>query len=68
MRPGTMLRIVAVIVVLAVALTLAAPPNAEYMPEDKRFDYYTFPLLPPLLAVTLCMLTGQILPSLFLGV
>ncbi|MCS7100021.1 MAG: Na+/H+ antiporter NhaC family protein [Sulfolobales archaeon] len=57
-----------VILVLVIALALAAPPNAEYMPEDKRFPYYTFPLLPPLLAITLCILTGQVLPSLFLGV
>ncbi|MEM0351828.1 MAG: Na+/H+ antiporter NhaC family protein [Sulfolobales archaeon] len=68
MKPGTSLKIVAVVIVLAIGLILAAPPNAEYMPEDKRFDYYTFPLLPPLLAITLCMLTGQVLPSLFLGV
>ncbi|MCX8184963.1 MAG: Na+/H+ antiporter NhaC family protein [Sulfolobales archaeon] len=62
------INIAIVILVLIIALALVAPPNAEYMPEDKRFPYYTFPLLPPLLAITLCMLTGQVLPSLFLGV
>lgn len=57
-----------IVVVLAVGLALFAPPNAEYMPPEKRYAYYTFPLLPPLLAIALCMLTGQVLPSLFLGV
>ncbi|WP_342788065.1 Na+/H+ antiporter NhaC family protein [Desulfurococcus sp.] len=38
------------------------------MPGDKRFPYVTFPLLPPLLAIALCMATGQVLPGLFLGI
>ncbi|BAA81554.1 probable Na(+)/H(+) antiporter [Aeropyrum pernix K1] len=38
------------------------------MPEDKRFSYITFPLLPPLLAIALAIVTRQVLPALFLGV
>lgn len=38
------------------------------MPEKYRFNWVVFPLLPPLLAITLAMLTGEVLPSLFLGV
>ncbi len=36
--------------------------------DTERFGYVTFPLLPPLIAITLSMITGQVLPSLFLGV
>ncbi len=68
MRRETLVKVIAIAVVLVVGLLLAAPPNAEYMPEEKRFPYYTFPLLPPLLAITLCILTGQVLPALFLGI
>ncbi|QOR95177.1 Na+/H+ antiporter NhaC family protein [Thermosphaera chiliense] len=38
------------------------------MPEDKRFAYYTFPLLPPLLAIVLAIYTQQVLPALFAGI
>ncbi len=67
-KRGAFVKAIVIIVVLAVGLLLLAPPNAEYMPEEKRFPYYTFPLLPPLLAITLCILTGQVLPALFLGI
>lgn len=63
-----LLKLVLVIVVITVALAAYVPPNASFMPEDKRFPYITFPLLPPLLAIALCMTTGQVLPALFVGV
>ncbi|MEM0099684.1 MAG: Na+/H+ antiporter NhaC family protein [Desulfurococcaceae archaeon] len=60
------LLVIAVIILIAVVANV--PPNAEFMPEDKRYPYYTFPLLPPLIAIVLCMITGEVLPSLFIGI
>ncbi len=68
MKPRSLFKLILVLVVLVIAFVAYAPPNAEYMPEELRFPYVTFPLLPPLLAITLCMTTGQVLPALFLGV
>lgn len=59
---------VIILAIVIIALIAYVPPNAEFMPEDKRFPYITFPLLPPLLAIVLCMVTGEVLPSLFLGI
>jgi Na+/H+ antiporter NhaC len=68
LKPRSLLKLVLVLAALVIAFVAYVPPNAEYMPEELRFPYVTFPLLPPLLAITLCMTTGQVLPSLFLGV
>lgn len=57
-----------IFIAIAIALIAYVPPNAELMPEDKRFPYHTFPLLPPLFAIVLCMITGEVLPSLFIGI
>lgn len=57
-----------VLAVIAVAFIAFAPPNAEYMPEGKRYPYITFPLLPPILAIALAMATGEIVPALFAGI
>jgi NhaC family Na+:H+ antiporter len=65
---GWMGRVLAIVVALVIALIAFVPPNAEFMPEEKRFDYVTFPLLPPLLAIALAIATRQVLPALFLGV
>lgn len=62
------LKLVVILIVLIVGFAAFAPPEAEYMPEEKRFPYITFPLLPPLLAILLCITTGQVIPALFLGV
>ncbi len=62
------LKWVVVIAVIVVALIAYAAPNAEFMPEEKRFPYVTFPLLPPLLAIVLCMVTGEVVPALFAGI
>jgi len=62
------LRALVVAVVIAIALAAYVPPNAPFMPKDKRFPYITFPLLPPLLAVALAMATRQVLLALFVGV
>ncbi|MEM2074600.1 MAG: Na+/H+ antiporter NhaC family protein [Zestosphaera sp.] len=59
---------VVVVLVIIIALIAYAPPNAEFMPEEKRFPYVTFPLLPPILAIALAMSTGEIIPALFAGV
>jgi len=61
-------KIIVIIVILAIGLLAFAPPNAEFMPEEKRFAYYTFPLLPPLLAIVLAIYTQQVLPALFAGI
>ncbi len=68
MNKSTLLKLIAVIIVIVVALIAAVPPNAPFMPEEKRFTYYTFPLLPPLLAIALAMATRQVLLALFAGV
>jgi len=65
---GPPLRYIAVIVILLISLIAFAPPNAPFMPEEKRFPYITFPLLPPLLAIVLAIVTRQILPALFAGI
>lgn len=57
-----------VVLIIIIALIAYAPPNTEFMPEDKRFPYVTFPLLPPILAIVLAMSTGEIIPALFAGV
>ncbi|MEM1982425.1 MAG: Na+/H+ antiporter NhaC family protein [Sulfolobales archaeon] len=57
-----------VIAVIVIALLAFAPPDAEYMPEDKRYPYITFPILPPILAIALAMATGEIVPALFAGI
>lgn len=61
MERRKLLKTVVVLIVVAIAFIAYVPPNAEFMPEDKRFPYVTFPLLPPLLAIALCMATGQVL-------
>lgn len=68
MERRKLLKTVVVLIVVAIAFIAYVPPNAEFMPESKRFPYVTFPLLPPLLAIALCMATGQVLPALFLGI
>lgn len=67
-RAWTLAKTFVAILVIAIALIAYVPPNAEFMPEANRFPYVTFPLLPPLLAIVLCMITGEVLPSLFLGI
>ncbi|MEO3993044.1 MAG: Na+/H+ antiporter NhaC family protein [Desulfurococcaceae archaeon TW002] len=62
------LKLATVLVIIAIALITFTPPQAEFMPEDKRFPYVTFPLLPPLLAIALAMATGEVIPALFAGV
>jgi len=57
-----------VLLVIVIALIAFVPPQADFMPEKKRFPYITFPLLPPLLAIALAMATGEIVPALFAGV
>jgi len=57
-----------VLLVIVIALIAFVPPQADFMPEEKRFPYITFPLLPPLLAIALAMATGEIVPALFAGV
>ncbi len=68
MERTTLLKVVAVVIVIVIALAAYVPPNAPFMPEEKRFAYITFPLLPPLLAIALAIATRQVLPALFLGV
>jgi len=65
---SSLLRYTAITVILVVSLIAFVPPNAPFMPEEKRFPYVTFPLLPPLLAIVLAIVTRQILPSLFAGI
>jgi len=65
---SALLKTVVVAIVVAVALAAFVPPNAPFMPEEKRFPYVTFPLLPPLLAIALAMATRQVLLALFVGV
>ncbi|MEM4717691.1 MAG: Na+/H+ antiporter NhaC family protein [Desulfurococcaceae archaeon] len=64
----TMIKIVVILIVFAIAFLTYVPPYAEFMPKGKRFPNITFPLLPPLLAIALCIITGEVLPSLFLGI
>ena len=64
----TLLKITTVLVVIIIALVAYVPPNAPFMPEEKRFTYYTFPLLPPLLAIALAIATRQVLIALFVGI
>lgn len=61
-------KLVVIVVIIALALVAFVPPNAEFMPEEKRFPYVTFPLLPPILAIVLCMATGEVVPALFAGI
>jgi len=68
MNKLTLLKFIVVIIVIVIALIALVPPNAPFMPEEKRFAYYTFPLLPPLLAIALAMATRQVLIALFAGV
>ncbi len=53
---------------MIVALLTFTSPEAEFMPEEKRYPYITFPLLPPILAIALAMATGEIVPALFAGI
>jgi len=62
------LNIAVVLVIIVIALIAYAPPNAEFMPEEKRFPYVVFPLLPPILAIVLSMVTKEVVPALFAGV
>ncbi len=57
-----------VLLIVIIALITYAPPEAEFMPEDKRFPYITFPLLPPILAIALSIATGEVVPALFAGI
>ncbi len=68
MDRGTILKIIVIVIVLIIALIAFVPPNAEFMPKEKRFPYVTFPLLPPLLAISLAIITRQVLAALFAGV
>jgi len=61
-------RLLVVLLVILVGLLAFVPPNAEFMPENLRFPYVTFPLLPPLVAIALAIYTQQVLPALFIGV
>ncbi len=61
-------KLLVIIIILAIGLLAFAPPNAEFMPEEKRFAYVTFPILPPLLAIVLAIYTQQVLPALFAGI
>jgi NhaC family Na+:H+ antiporter len=61
-------KLLIIIIILAIGLLAFAPPNAEFMPEEKRFPYITFPILPPLLAIVLAIYTQQVLPALFAGI
>jgi len=61
-------KLLVIITILAIGLLAFAPPNAEFMPEEKRFPYVTFPILPPLMAIVLAMYTQQVLPALFAGI
>lgn len=61
-------KLLVIIIILAIGLLAFAPPNAEFMPEEKRFPYVTFPILPPLLAIVLAIYTQQVLPALFAGI
>jgi NhaC family Na+:H+ antiporter len=61
-------KLLIIIIILAIGLLAFAPPNAEFMPEEKRFAYVTFPILPPLLAIVLAIYTQQVLPALFAGI
>jgi len=65
---SALLKIAAIVIAVAIGLIVYAPPNAEFMPEEKRFPYVTFPLLPPLIAIALSIATRQVLPALFAGV
>lgn len=65
---GSLLKYVAIIAILLISLIAFVPPNAPFMPKEKRFPYVTFPLLPPLLAIVLAIVTRQILPALFAGI
>ena len=65
---GSLLKYVAIIAILLISLIAFTPPNAPFMPKEKRFPYITFPLLPPLLAIVLAIVTRQILPALFAGI
>jgi len=62
------LKILAVAVAIVIGLVAYAPPNAPYMPEESRYPWIVFPLLPPLLAIALAIATRQVLPALFVGV
>ncbi len=68
MDRGTAIKIIVIVIALIIAFIAFVPPNAEFMPKEKRFPYITFPLLPPLLAIALAMVTRQVLPALFAGV
>jgi len=61
-------KLLVIIIILAIGLLAFAPPNAEFMPEERRFPYVTFPILPPLLAIVLAIYTQQVLPALFAGI
>jgi len=56
-----------VLLVIVIALIAFVPPQADFMPEEKRFPYITSPLFPPLHAIALAMATGEIVPALFAG-
>ncbi len=64
---GTAVKIIVIIIALLIAFIAFVPPNVEIAPK-KKFPYVTFPLLPPLLAIALAMVTRQVLPALFVGV
>jgi NhaC family Na+:H+ antiporter len=62
------IKYIVILLIIVTALIAYAPPEAGFMPEDKRFPYITFPLLPPILAIALSIATGEVVPALFAGV
>jgi len=67
-RRALLIKLLVILIVVIIGFIAYAPPNAGFMPEEKRFVYVTFPLLPPLIAIAMAIATGQVLPALFFGV
>ncbi len=61
MKPSNMVKIITVVIILIISLLAYSGPTPER-------PYVIFPLLPPILAIVLAIVTRQVLPALFAGI
>lgn len=61
MKISTLIKIVAVVIIIIISLIAFVPPTNER-------PWIVFPLLPPILAIILAIVTRQVIPALFAGI
>lgn len=61
MRTSTLIKFIVVALIMIISLIAFAPPTEER-------PWIVFPLLPPILAIVLAIVTRQVIPALFAGI